>query len=52
MTESFEISNLGLDGLNCGIDLVELFKFEQTVADWALVKNHENHCLIVECELI
>ena len=45
MTESIETGDLRLDGLDSGIDLIELFKFEQTIANWAFKENHENHRL-------
>lgn len=41
--ESLEASNLWLNWVNTGIDLIELFKFEEGITDWAFEENEQDH---------
>jgi hypothetical protein len=43
LTEGFEVGDLGLDGVDGGVDFIELLKFEESVAEGTFVENVEYH---------
>jgi len=43
--EGLEVCNLWLNWGNAGIDLVELFEFEEGIADWTFKENEQDHDL-------
>ena len=43
--KGLEVSNLWLNWGNAGIDLIELFEFEEGITDWAFVENEHDHDL-------
>lgn len=43
LAECLEVGDLGLDRVDRGIDLIELFEFEEGITDWTFVQNVEDH---------
>lgn len=43
LTEGLEVGDLGLDGVDRGVDFVELLKFEESVAKGTFIEDVEYH---------
>ena len=43
LTEGFKVGNLRLNRVDGSVDLIELFKLEESVSDWTFVQDEEYH---------
>ena len=43
LTEGLKVGNLRLNRVDGSVDLIELFKLEESVSDWTFVQDEEYH---------